>query len=183
MFEIVEQTSTMGARIKVIGIGGGGSVSDANESWRANWKYNDNNEFHNDAKNLSISLEYALCTIERPWLVGDLFYTQLLYPALLDRGLGADAVDAALLEHGQRLTGSVVARLHASAPVVVHVHDALGWWEDHDPGGSLPELLALPPRDAIAGGGRAFSLSSAAGATRRASTRQLASSNLPRPMT
>jgi hypothetical protein len=83
-------------------------------------------------------------------LVADLFYTQLLYPALLDRRLGAGAIDAALLEHGQRLTGSVVARLHASAPVVVHVHDALGWWEDHDPRGSLDELLSLPPLDAIA---------------------------------
>jgi hypothetical protein len=83
-------------------------------------------------------------------LVGDLFYTQLLYPALLDRRLPGEAIDAILLEHGQRLTGSVVARLHASAPIVVHVHDALGWWDDHDPGGSLAELLALAPLDAIA---------------------------------
>ncbi len=35
--------------------------------------------FRNDAKNLSISLEYMLCTIERPWLIGDLFYLQNWY--------------------------------------------------------------------------------------------------------
>ena len=32
---------------------------------------------------------------------------------------------------------------------VVHVHDALGWWSNHDPGGSIDELLTLPPRDAL----------------------------------
>jgi hypothetical protein len=85
-------------------------------------------------------------------VVGDLFYTQLLYPALLDRRLASDRVDAALREYGQPLCGSVVARLHASAPagVVVHVHDALGWWDGHDPGGTIGELLALSPRDAVA---------------------------------
>lgn len=35
--------------------------------------------FGSDAKNLSISLEYALCMIERPWLVSDLFYVQGWY--------------------------------------------------------------------------------------------------------
>jgi hypothetical protein len=89
---------------------------------------------------------------EYDMVIGDLFYSQLLYPALLDRGLSGDRIDATLREHGQTLCGSVVARLHTSAPdgIVVHVHDALGWWSNHDPGGSIDELLTLPPRDALA---------------------------------
>jgi hypothetical protein len=36
-------------------------------------------QFHNDSKNLSIELEYALCTINRPWFIGDLFYLRDWY--------------------------------------------------------------------------------------------------------
>jgi hypothetical protein len=66
-------------------------------------------------------------------VIGDLFYSQLLYPALLDARVGRDLVDEALARHGQPLCDAVVARLHASAPVVVHVHDILGWWPGHRP--------------------------------------------------
>jgi hypothetical protein len=66
-------------------------------------------------------------------VIGDLFYSQLLYPALLDARLGRDRVDEALARHGQPLCDAVVARLHASAPVVAHVHDILGWWPGHRP--------------------------------------------------
>jgi hypothetical protein len=38
-------------------------------------------QFHNDAKNLSIELEWALCTINRPWFLGDLFYLRDWYVA------------------------------------------------------------------------------------------------------
>ena len=36
-------------------------------------------QFHNDAKNLTIDLEYGMCTIHRPWLLGDLFYMKNWY--------------------------------------------------------------------------------------------------------
>jgi hypothetical protein len=36
-------------------------------------------QFHNDAKNLTIKLEYGLCTIYRPWLLGDLFHLKNWY--------------------------------------------------------------------------------------------------------
>jgi hypothetical protein len=35
--------------------------------------------FKNDAKNLSISISYMLCTINRPWLIGDLLYLRNWY--------------------------------------------------------------------------------------------------------
>ena len=48
------------------------------------------------------------------------------------------------------LVASVVRRLHASvAPggVVVHVHDPLGWWDDHVQPVTLDEILAAAATD------------------------------------
>jgi hypothetical protein len=77
-------------------------------------------------------------------IVGDLLYSQLLYPGLLDAGLAQDAIGDCLQRHGQQLTDSVVARLHASAPrgVVLHVHDPLAWWDGHEQPVTLGEILA-----------------------------------------
>ncbi len=67
-------------------------------------------------------------------VIGDLFYTQLLYPALVDAGLSDPAIDAALRRDGQVVTDAVVSSLHASAPngAVVHLHDLIGWWAGHE---------------------------------------------------
>lgn len=99
-------------------------------------------------------------------VVADLLYTQLLYPALADAGLPAARVDAALAVAGQPLTDLAVARMHASAPdgVVVHVHDALGWWRGHQQPVRLDELLRLSP-------GRALRAAAGANAPRGADVR------------
>jgi hypothetical protein len=75
-------------------------------------------------------------------VVGDLFYSQLLYPALLDAGLASHRIGAVLDAHGQPLTDAVVARLHASAGLVVHVHDRLGWWEGNTPSAPLEAFIS-----------------------------------------
>jgi len=51
------------------------------------------------------------------------------------------------------LVASVVRRLHASVVpggVVVHVHDPLGWWDDHVQPVSLREILTAGATDAEA---------------------------------
>jgi hypothetical protein len=67
-----------GGGISLFGFGAagqGGSTSssvdwgDGSNSWSQS-------NFKNDAEGMEISLEYGLCTIERPWLIGDLFYLQ-----------------------------------------------------------------------------------------------------------
>jgi hypothetical protein len=79
-------------------------------------------------------------------VIADLVLTQLLYPALKASGtLSGRAIDEVLLRDGQPLTDAVVARLHASAPVVVILHDLLGWWKGHQQPVALDALLRMPP--------------------------------------
>ena len=78
-------------------------------------------------------------------VVGDLLYTQLLFPALLDAEVDPERRTPALRLHGQRLTDGVVARLHASTTGghVVHVNDVAGWWPGH-PQPLTPEQMLAP---------------------------------------
>ena len=80
-------------------------------------------------------------------VIGDLLYSQLLYPALLDLGVEPALRSAALANHAPALTRAVVARLHASAPRVVHLHDPLAWWNGHEQPVSLAEILARAASD------------------------------------
>jgi SAM-dependent methyltransferase len=80
-------------------------------------------------------------------VIGDLVYSQLLYPALLDLGVDGDGIDATIAAHAPSLACDVVARLHASAPVVVHVHDPLAWWDGHEQPVALEEILDLAASD------------------------------------
>jgi hypothetical protein len=80
-------------------------------------------------------------------VIGDLFYSQLLYPGLLDLGIDSERIDATIAARGPSLTRAVVARLHASAPLAVHVHDPLAWWDGHEQPVALEEILGLAASD------------------------------------
>jgi hypothetical protein len=82
-------------------------------------------------------------------VVGDLLYSQLLYPALRDSPLQPERVGVVLARIDRPLVTSVVRRLHLSAPagVVVHVHDPLGWWAGHPQRTTLEELLEVAATD------------------------------------
>jgi SAM-dependent methyltransferase len=83
-------------------------------------------------------------------VVGDLLYSQLLYPALRDTTLPRERIGVVLERIDRPLVASVVRRLGASvAPggVVVHVHDPLGWWDDHVQPVSLEDILAAAATD------------------------------------
>lgn len=78
-------------------------------------------------------------------VIGDLLYSQLLYPALLDAGVSQTRIRQALARYGPALTDGVVSRMHASAAAgarVIHLHDIVGWWDGHPQPVSLPEILA-----------------------------------------
>jgi hypothetical protein len=59
--------------------GGSGSSSSSSGQGQSSSQSSASNVFGSDAKSLRISLSYALCTIERPWLSSDLFYMQGWY--------------------------------------------------------------------------------------------------------
>ena len=82
-------------------------------------------------------------------VIGDLLYSQLLYPALVDLAVPAARVSAFLARYAPRLTRSVVARLHVSAPggLVLHIHDPLAWWPGHHPPVTLDRVLTTAKCD------------------------------------
>jgi hypothetical protein len=85
-------------------------------------------------------------------VIGDLLYSQLLFPALLDLGVAPGDRQAILEDAGARLTQALVARMHASAPGsrVLHLHDTAGWWEGHRQPHAIEDVLALDPAAALA---------------------------------
>lgn len=86
-------------------------------------------------------------------VIADLLYSQLLYPALIDSGLGGEEIDDCLRRHGQALTDNVVRTLHATAPggIVIHVHDLLGWWPGHRQPVTAVAIVSLFRADPTAG--------------------------------
>lgn len=80
-------------------------------------------------------------------VIGDLFYSQLLYPALLDGGVPEPRRRSLLDACGPCLARGAVARMHASAPVVVHLHDPLGWWSGHEQPVELERILEVAHKD------------------------------------
>jgi hypothetical protein len=62
------------------------------------------------------------------------------------------AIDETLRRHGQPLTESVLAWMHASAPGgrIVLVHDILGRWPGHEQPFGIEEALELARRDPAA---------------------------------
>ncbi|GGP24891.1 hypothetical protein [Silvimonas amylolytica] len=73
--------SSGGGGVAYFGFGAYGSGGNTSLDVRNTYQSQDGSsyQFHNDAKNLSISLEYALCSVDRPWFIGDLFYLHNWY--------------------------------------------------------------------------------------------------------
>jgi hypothetical protein len=85
-------------------------------------------------------------------VIGDLLYSQLLYPALVDLDVPAARTAAFLARYAPILTRSIVARLDASAHHgrVLHIHDPIAWWPGHAQPVALTLILATAQRDPAA---------------------------------
>jgi hypothetical protein len=72
-----------GGGFSIFGFGASGGGGKSESEWSSTYESSDGTkyQFHNDAKNLSIELEWALCSINRPWFLGDLFYLSDWYVA------------------------------------------------------------------------------------------------------
>ena len=85
-------------------------------------------------------------------VIGDLFYSQMLYPALVDLEV-PDARTAAFLDrYGPMLTRAAVSRLQGSARDgrVLHIHDPIAWWPEHPQPVTLELILATAEYDPAA---------------------------------
>ena len=82
-------------------------------------------------------------------VIGDLLYTQLVYPALLDLDVPERRRQLVLDRFGPVVVRGVVARLHASVPYgrAVHIHDPLGWWAGHPQPVTPSEILETAQHD------------------------------------
>jgi len=80
-------------------------------------------------------------------VIGDLLYSQLLYPALVD--IPAAHTSAFVERYAPMLTRSVVSRLHLSAPdgLVLHIHDPIAWWHGHAQPVTLEQILTASEHD------------------------------------
>lgn len=78
-------------------------------------------------------------------VIGDLLYSQTLYPALVDLDIPAARTAAVLARCAPALTRSIVARLQISAPsgLVLHIHDPLAWCPGHLQPVTLNQILAI----------------------------------------
>jgi hypothetical protein len=78
-------------------------------------------------------------------VIGDLLYSQTLYPALVDLDIPVARTAAFLARYAPILTRSIVARLQISAPsgLVLHIHDPLAWWPGHPQPVTLNQILAI----------------------------------------
>ena len=78
-------------------------------------------------------------------VIGDLFYSQLLYPALIDLNIRPARSEAFVRRYAPVLTRAVVARLEISAPngTVVHIHDPIAWWPGHTQHVTLELILQV----------------------------------------
>jgi hypothetical protein len=85
-------------------------------------------------------------------VIGDLFYSQLLHPALVDLNIPAALRRAFVRRYAPVLTRAVVARLEISAPngTVVHIHDPIAWWPGHPQPVTLELILEVAKTDPAA---------------------------------
>jgi hypothetical protein len=85
-------------------------------------------------------------------VIGDLLYSQLLYPALVDLDVPPATTAECLARCAPILTRCTVARLNLSAREgrVVHVHDPIAWWPGHWQTFTLELILATAERDLAA---------------------------------
>jgi hypothetical protein len=85
-------------------------------------------------------------------VIGDLLYSQLLYPALIDLRVTAARTNAFVSRYAPILTQAVVARLAISAPTgtAIHVHDPIAWWPGHPQPVALELILEIARNDPAA---------------------------------
>src|SRR5260221_1974020 len=117
-----DASSTGGGGVVSVGfaaVGASHSSGKASSQWQGSTQYQFTSGFKNTAKNLTISLEYALCTIIRPWLVSDLFYLQNWYAIGNKKNVISDGTIAGQVQTDKQLLPMIPEQMLVSSNVVV----------------------------------------------------------------
>lgn len=134
---------------------GGNTSVDVSSSFQA--QNGSSYQFHNDSKNLSIELEYALCTINRPWLIGDLFYLRDWYLVGNKKNAVSDGTIQGMSGDTTHLMPMIPVQFLAIRNVKIHAAQT-DWGGD---GQTLSKIYADSQANADswnAGGGGGFSI-------------------------
>jgi hypothetical protein len=158
-FRSDQSSSGGGGGVSIFGFGGHGSASSSSSSWSSSYQSQSGSryEFHNDAKNLSITISYALCTINRPWLVGDLFYLRNWYLVGNPKNAVSDGTIDGQVEDKKALMPMIPVQFLVIRNVKIHA-TAADWGGD---GQTLLKMQAdsqSQSSSSSSGGGGGFSL-------------------------
>jgi hypothetical protein len=106
------------------GGGGGGGSTSTHDSSQGSVDASSKVHFANDAENLEITLEYGLCDVYRPWLVGDLFYMKNWY--LVNNP--ANAISDGTFEHQADSTTTLLPMIPTQFLVIRNVKIRSSKW-------------------------------------------------------
>lgn len=119
----------VGVCLGFLNIGGEVSASSTDASSSGKWQYVSQDGFSNSATNLSIDLEYALCDINRPWYIGDLFYMPNWYEVNNAKDTISDGTIKGQVNNEKNLLPMIPVQFLAIRNVRIHADD---WGSDGD---------------------------------------------------
>ncbi len=109
-------------------LGGSGGSSSSSQGSGSSGNQSGSNQVYTDAKSLTIKMTYALCTLQRPWFAGDLFYMQDWYM----KGAEKNSISTGNIEDQMKLPDQLMPMVTQQMLVIRDVTiSALSWGSIH----------------------------------------------------
>lgn len=121
------KSGSAGLSLGFVTVGGSASTSSSGSSWQSSNESHMDSNFKNSAKNLTISLEFGLCTIVRPWLISDLFYLKNWYLVGAKKNSVSDGTVDGQADSQEKLLPMIPQQFLVVRNVSIHSTD---WGED-----------------------------------------------------
>jgi len=121
------KSGSAGVSLGFITVGATGSSSSSGGSWQNSSESHFTSNFKNSAKRMTISLEYGLCTIVRPWLISDLFFLKNWYLVGTKKNSVSDGTIDGQADSQEKLLPMIPQQFLVVRNVTIHSTD---WGED-----------------------------------------------------
>jgi hypothetical protein len=119
----------VGVFLGFLNVAGEASASSSDTASSGKWQYASQNGFSNSATDLTIDIEYALCDINRPWYIGDLFYMPNWYLVNNAKNAISEGTVEGQVKNEQKLMPMVSVQFLAIRNVRISSHT---WGSDGD---------------------------------------------------